>query len=189
MPTIFRQAGIENKAHAILLTIFPNIANLLYTFLGIYLVDRAGRRPLYLVTSLAMVAAMTMLGLVFVFHITGWLVVAIISLAAAPHAIGFGALSWLVISEIFPTRIRAKAMSLCTIAVWLGSFLIVWITPPLFDLSQKLLGVPSGVFFLFGFVSFLSFFFILKMLPETKGKSLEEIGSSWGLALAATREV
>jgi len=150
-----------------------------YTFIAIYFVDKAGRRPLYLICSLAMAVTMSLLGLVFVYRVTGWPVVAILCLTAAPHAIGLGALSWLVISELFPTRIRAEAMSVCTIAVWLGTFVIIYAAPFLFDLSQKLFHVPSGVFFLCAFVSLASFFFLMKMLPETKGKSLEEIGRSW----------
>ena len=181
MPTIYRQAGIEDKAHAILLTIIPNIANLFYTFIAIYLVDLVGRRRLYLLCSLAMTVTMSMLGLVFVLQMNGWPVVAILSLTAAPHAIGFGALCWLVLSEIFPTRIRARAMSLCTAMVWIACFLVTYFTPVLFDLSQRLFNVPSGVFFLCAFVSFISFFFLMKVLPETKGKSLEEIGRSWNL--------
>lgn len=181
MPTIYRQAGIQDKAHAILLTIIPNIANLLYTIVAIYLVDRVGRRPLYLVCALAMTVTMSMLGLVFVVQMSGWPVVAILSLTAAPHAIGFGALCWLVLSEMFPTRIRAKAMSLCTVSVWIACFLVTYFAPVLFDLSERLINVPSGVFFLCALVSLISFFFLLKMLPETKGKSLEQIGRSWNL--------
>jgi SP family arabinose:H+ symporter-like MFS transporter len=179
MPTIYAQAGIEDKAHAILLTIFPNLAGLFFTIIAIYLVDRVGRRSLYLFSALAMTVAMSLLGLVWVIPMRGWPVVAILSLTAAPHAIGFGTLSWVVLSEMFPTRIRAKAMSLCTIVVWLGCFLAVYVTPVLFDLSQKLFNVPSGVFFLFAIVSFISFFFLLRVLPETKGRSLEQIGASW----------
>jgi MFS family permease len=186
MPTIFRQAGIEDKAHAILLTIIPNIANLFYTMIAIYLVDRVGRRPLYLICSLAMTVTMGMLGLVFVLRMSGWPVVAILSLTAAPHAIGLGTLSWVVLSEMFPTRIRAKAMSLCAVFAWLGCFMVVYAAPILFDLSQRLLNVPSGVFFLCALVSFGSFFFLLRMLPETKGKSLEQIGRSWCPASAET---
>jgi SP family arabinose:H+ symporter-like MFS transporter len=179
LPTIYRQAGIGDKAHAVLLTIFPNIGNLLWTLVGIYLVDRVGRRPLYLICALAMTVTMSLVGLVFVFRITGGSVVALLSLTAAPHAIGFGALSWLVLSEMFPTRIRAKAMSLCTIFLWLGSFVVIYLAPILFDLSYRLFSVPSGIFFLCAFVSLISYFFLLKMLPETKGKSLEQIGASW----------
>ena len=182
MPTIYRQAGIQDKAHAILLTIIPNIGNLVYTIIAIYLVDLVGRRPLYLICSLAMSATMSLVGLIFVFRMSGWPVVAVLTLTAAPHAIGLGALSWLVVSEMFPTRIRAKAMSLCTVFLWIASFLVSYIAPILFDLSQRLFNVPSGVFFLCAFVSFISFFFLLKMLPETKGRSLEEIAKSWHAA-------
>jgi SP family arabinose:H+ symporter-like MFS transporter len=118
----------------------------------------------------------------------GWPVVAILSLTAAPHEIGFGTLAWVVLSEMFPTRIRAKAMSLCSIVFWIGNFLVVCVAPILFDLSQRLFNVPSGVFFLFALISFISFFFFLRILPETKGKSLEQIGRSWHAAASATSD-
>ena len=181
MPTIYNQAGIEARADAILWTIIPNIANLIYTVIAIYLVDRAGRRPLYLVCTLAMAVMMGMLGMIFVLGIKGWPVVLILSLVAAPHAIALGALSWLVISEIFPTHIRAKAMSFCTVFLWVACFIVIFAAPPLFELSMKWFGVPSGLFFLCGAVSLFSFFFVLKKLPETKGKTLEEIANVWAV--------
>ena len=144
-----------------------------------YYVDRAGRRPLYLICTIAMTIMMTLLGMVFVLDIRGWPVVLILSLAAAPHAIGLGALSWLVVSEIFPTRIRARAMSFCTLFLWGACWIAILLTPSLFSLSSKLFNVPSGVFFFCALFSFLSFFFVLKLLPETKGLSLEEIAKSW----------
>lgn len=179
MPTIYAQAGIDDPAKAVFWTIVPNIANLIFTIIAIASVDRAGRRLLYLICTLAMTVTMSMLGLIFVFGIQGWPVVLVLSLTAAPHAIGMGALSWLVVSEIFPTRTRALAMSFCAIWLWIGCWIVTFLAPVLFTLSNKLLGVPSGVFFLCALVSFLSFFFILKMLPETKGRSLEEIAKSW----------
>jgi MFS transporter, SP family, arabinose:H+ symporter len=179
MPTIYNQAGIKDAAEAIFWTIIPNFANFIYTIMALYLVDRAGRRLLYLVCTLAMVVAMGLLGMVFTLHIAGWPVVLVLCLTAAPHAMGMGALSWLVISEIFPTRIRAKAMSFCTIWLWIACFGVTYATPKLFEVSQLLIKAPSGVFFLCAFISLLSFFFILKMLPETKGRSLEEIAGSW----------
>ncbi|RKY06359.1 MAG: hypothetical protein DRP56_07565, partial [Planctomycetota bacterium] len=179
LPTILAQAGITDVAQSIKMAIIPNVANMFFTLIAIYYVDRVGRRPLYLICTLAMAITMSMLASVFIFKIMGWPVIAIVSLTAAPHAIGLGALSWLVISEIFPTRIRAKAMSLCTICLWLACFVITFSAPVLFDLSQRLFGVPSGVFFVCAIISLLSFFFVLKMLPETKGRSLEEIAKSW----------
>lgn len=179
MPTIYAQAGITVRSEAIFWTIIPNLANLVYTFIAIYLVDRAGRRPLYLVCTLLMAVMMSVLGLVFVLGIKGWPVVVILSLVGAPHAIAIGGLTWLVVSEIFPTHIRAKAMSFCTVFLWVACFIVIFAAPPLFELSMKWFGVPSGLFFLCGIISLASFLFVLKKLPETKGKTLEEIGDVW----------
>jgi SP family arabinose:H+ symporter-like MFS transporter len=179
MPTIYEKAGIVDAAEALKWTIIPNIASLFFTLIAIYLVDLLGRRPLYLFFAPAMAVATTLLGLVFIFKIQGWPVVVVLCLCAAPHAIALGALSWLVVSEIFPTRIRAKAMSLCTIALWLACFISTYMVPRLFDISEKLFNHPSGVFFLCSVICLISFMYLLKYLPETKGRSLEEIAKSW----------
>ena len=90
MPTIYTQAGITVRSEAIFWTIIPNLANLVYTIIAIYLVDRVGRRPLYLVCTLLMAVMMSVLGLVFVLGIKGWPVVVVLSLVGAPHAIAIG---------------------------------------------------------------------------------------------------
>ena len=110
---------------------------------------------------------------------SGWPVVVILSFSAAPHAIGLGALGWLVISEIFPTRVRAKAMGISAIFLWLGCFAITYSAPVLFDLSKEYFDVPSGAFFLCAGFSIFTFFFVLFMLPETRGRTLEDIAASW----------
>jgi sugar porter (SP) family MFS transporter len=179
MPTIYRLAGIESASDAIYWTIIPYFANLLFTIVAIYLIDWVGRRPLYLVFSLAMAAAMSLLGAMFIWKWEGWPVVLILSLAAAPHAIALGALSWLVVSEIFPTRIRATAMSFCTIFLWLACFSLSTATPTLFKWSTDTFGNPSAVFFGCAGVCVASFLFLLKFLPETKQKTLEEIARFW----------
>ena len=122
---------------------------------------------------------MTLVGLIFVIPIRGWPVVAILSLTGAPQAMGLGLLSWLVISEIFPTRLRALAMGICTIFLWASCWIIVRSAPTLFDWSTSVLGVPSGVFFLCALISALGFLFVFRRLPETKHRTLEEIAKSW----------
>ena len=179
MPTIYRQAGIDNSADAIFWSIIPNIANLLFTIGAIYLIDRVGRRPLYLVFSMVMAVAMALLGMIFIFKWQGWPVVVVLSLAAAPQAMALGALSWLVVSEIFPTRIRAMAMSTCTVFLWLACFALNSVAPTLLAWSERRFGSTSAVFFLFAAICMFSFLLLLIMLPETKKKSLEEIAQFW----------
>jgi len=179
MSTIFQKAGFERATDALYQSILANVANLLFTIVGMLLVDRIGRRPLWIVCSLLMAMATFLLGLLFVLGITGWPILVAVLLCAAAYAVAIGPLVWLLIAEIFPTRIRARAMCVCTINVWLMSFLVTQATPVLFDQFEAWTGSPGGTFWIFSVISLVSFFFGIKWIPETKNRSLEEIAGQW----------
>ena len=115
---------------------------LAYGFMGVMtlvacgLVDRAGRRPLWLVSSLVMIGANALLGLVFYFNFTGIVVLAAVFLCAIPHSFALGPLPWLMMSEIFPTRIRARAVAITTTFIWLVGFLAGYLFPILAEVSR-----------------------------------------------------
>ena len=179
MPTIFQKAGFSAATDALFQSIVPNVGNLIFTFVGLYLVDRVGRRPLWLAGSLLMTVFTAALGVVFATDTVGWLVVLVVSLCALPHAVAFGPLGWLLIAEIFPTRIRARAMGLASLCVWLAAYIANQLTPLMSEFSETTFGNPSATFFLFSGICVVSFFVGLRLVPETKGKTLEEIARFW----------
>ncbi len=179
MSTIFQKAGFERATDALYQSILANVANLIFTIVGMLLVDRVGRRPLWIVCSFLMALATFLLGFLFVRGITGWPILLAVFMCAAAYAVALGPLAWLLIAEIFPTRIRARAMCVCSFVVWVMSFLVTQATPVLFEFFENRTGSAGVTFWIFSVVSFLSFLFGIKWLPETKNKSLEEIAERW----------
>ena len=150
------------------------------------IVDRAGRRPLWIVGSLMMIGADVFLGAVFHFQIVGWPVLAAIALCAIPHSFALGPLPWLMMSEIFPTRIRARAVAVTTTFIWSVGFVASWLFPIIASVSMELIGSIAAVFWLLAAVCVLAAIFGVAWLPETKGKTLEEIGDLWQQQSPAT---
>ena len=113
-------------------------------------------------------------GMVFQFNVTGSVVVLMIFLCAAPHAIGLGPLPWLMMSELYPTRIRAKAVSLSTTFLWVAAFTGPFAFPMLEAASEKMFHTIAGVFWLYAVICLISLVWGWKFLPETKGQPLPE---------------
>ena len=179
LPTLFQQAGYSRASAAIGQNVLIMVGNVLLTLVSISLVDRAGRRPLWLVTSAAMIFCLGAAGLVFQLKMTGAILVVVIFMCEAPHAIGLGPLPWLMMSELYPTRIRARAVSISTTFLWIAGFTGPFAFPTIEAASRKLVGSIAGVFWFYAVICVASFFWGLKMLPETKGRTLEEIARSW----------
>jgi sugar porter (SP) family MFS transporter len=179
LPTLFQRAGYAEASSAIGQNIIVQVANVLLTLIAIRLVDRWGRRPLWLTASAAMSICLLAAGLVFKFQITGPLVLVVIMMCMAPHSIGLGPLPWLMMSEIYPTRIRARAVAISTTFLWLAGFSGPYAFPILDAASRKAIGSGAGVFWLYSMICIFSLLWGLKFLPETKGRSLEDIGKLW----------
>jgi SP family arabinose:H+ symporter-like MFS transporter len=151
----------------------------LATLLACGLVDRVGRRPLWLVGSLVMIGANAFMGWVFYRGLTGPPVLAAMFLCAIPHSFALGPLPWLMMSEIFPTQIRARAVAITTTFIWFVGYVASSLFPVLGDLSTRAIGSIAGVFWLSAGFCVLALVFGLTLLPETRGKTLEEIADSW----------
>lgn len=177
-PTIFQFAGLEEATASIAATVGIGIVNVLVTLVAIWLVDRAGRRPLLLWSVAGMGIAMLILGIGFALEGAGGQVavslgqITAISLIIyiAFFAVGLGPIFWLIISEIYPLSVRGLAMSLATVTNWAANFIIA----ATFLSLANIIG-QAGVFLLYALVALFAWLFIFKLVPETKGLSLEQI--------------
>jgi sugar porter (SP) family MFS transporter len=172
-PTIFQSAGLSSAATSILATAGVGAVNVIMTIVSIRLIDRLGRRQL-LYWSLGGMA-LTLLVLSAAFHAgasgqLGWIAVASVAAFVGFFAIGLGPVFWLLIAEIFPLNMRGRAMSLATVANW-GFNLIVSAT----FLNIVAVAGSAGAFMLYAVLSVLALIFIAMMVPETKGRTLEQI--------------
>lgn len=166
---IFQSAGftLDDVMFNIVVT---GVANLLFTFVAIFAVDRLGRRTLMLIGAGGLAGIYLILGTCYFFEISGWFMVLLVVLAIGFYAMSLGPVTWVLLSEIFPNSIRAVAMSISTFALWIGCFTLTYSFP----LLNVQLG-SDGTFWIYSLICFLGFIFILKKVPETKGKSLETI--------------
>jgi len=179
LPSLFQDGGYPDKADAIFQFFIVYGFMGLMTLVSILLVDRVGRRPLWIGSSLFMFVALVIVGFVFHYSITGILVLVAIFLVVIPHAIGLGPLPWLMMSELYPTRVRAKAVSITTTFLWGAGFVGYFAFPIISGFSNRQFNSIGPVFWLFAGVCILSTIFGLTILPETKGRTLEEIAKSW----------
>jgi sugar porter (SP) family MFS transporter len=173
-PTIIQFTGIDGNTSAILASLGVAVVNIAATLVALRLIDRAGRRTLLIVGVTGMVIALTVLGLAFLGNAGTTFIsaVAIISLMAyvASFAISLGPVFWLMNSEIYPLKVRSKAAGVGTMANWTSNFAISLTFLPLINLLGR-----SGAFWAFAVVGAFTIWFCWRLVPETKGKELEQI--------------
>ena len=168
-PRIFGEAGLGAKT-ALLSSIGIGFINLIFTLIGVYLIDRLGRRKLMLFGSIGYIFSLSMVAISFYLKWTGLAVPGFLFLFIASHAIGQGAVIWVFISEIFPNHLRASGQSFGSSVHWVLAAIIPSMVPILFTSF----GV-GNVFAFFAFMMVFQLLFVLFMMPETKGISLEDV--------------
>lgn len=166
---IFQAAGY-GISDVLMNIVVTGIANLIFTFVAIYTVERLGRKTLMLIGSLGLAGIYTLLGLSYFFEFKGFIMIVFVVLAIGFYAMSLGPITWVLLSEIFPNKVRGVAMAVCTAALWIASFLLTYTFPFL----NSGLGT-GGTFMLYAAICFFGFIFVLRRIPETKGKSLENI--------------
>ncbi len=173
LPEVFQSSG-QGANSAFRQSVLVGVVNLICTGLTIWLVDRRGRRTLLLAGTALQTAALSATGTLHAVHGSSVGILASIMFFVAGHAIGNGAVCWVIISEIFPTKVRGAAMSVATSAIWIFAYL----ANQFFPLMQKRLGT-DGLFFTFAIMAALNFVYVLAVVPETKGYTLEQITAIW----------
>jgi MFS transporter, SP family, arabinose:H+ symporter len=172
---IFESAGAVKNA-AFTSSAWIGLVNLLFTFVAIALVDKAGRKPLLLIGTAVQTLALGLVGWMFHTGSTGTALLACIVAFIAAFAMAMGPISWIICSEIFPNKIRGRAMSVATFTIWSCCYLVAQTFPMLND--NPAIG-PARTFWIYGVVSLVSFLFTMGVVTETKGRTLEEIEANW----------
>jgi SP family arabinose:H+ symporter-like MFS transporter len=173
LPEIFRAAGTATS-DAFFQSVLVSLINLLFTLFALWLVDRAGRKTLIIAGTILQFVSFAFVGWLYHVHGSGLAVLVLVMSFVAGHAFGNGVACWVIISEIYPTKVRGRGMSIATTALWLVGFL----GNQSFPIMQKHLGL-DGTFWLFSAGALLTVVLVAWLIPETKGRSLEEITNSW----------
>jgi len=169
-PRIFESAGLEANT-ALLSSIGIGVVNLLFTLLGVFLIDKVGRKKLMFVGSIGYIISLSLVAAAFFLNWGGLWVPIFLFLFIAAHAIGQGAVIWVFISEIFPNHLRASGQAFGSSTHWVLAAIVPSLVPVLFTSIG-----PGYVFAFFAFMMVLQLIFVIFMMPETKGKTLEELG-------------
>lgn len=172
---IFTTAGV-GIADSFTASTVIGLVNVVFTFVAIALVDKAGRRPLLLIGLVTQVLALGAVGFMFKLGVQGMGLLAAIIVFIAAFAMALGPIPWILCSEIFPTRVRGRAMSLATFVIWTSCYIVAQTFPMLNDSPRV---GPAVTFWVYAACSLLGLLFVIGMVPETKGRSLEEIEKSW----------
>ena len=159
--------GVSDTLFNIVIT---GSVNLIFTLVAMFTVDKWGRKKLMLFGSIGLAINYLLLGTAYFLGIKGIAVLSLVVIAIGIYAMSLAPIVWVILSEIFPNRIRGAAMALATFSLWIACFILTFTFP----LLNKSFGA-AGTFWVYAGICLLGFFFIMKRLPETKGKSLEEI--------------
>lgn len=193
-PKIFLMAGFDGNIAAIWASVAVGAINLLFTVVSLYFVDRLGRRKLYFIGMSGIVLSLLLLGLDFLLvnalgDLGKWLSVILIFFYIAFFAISIGPLGWLIISEIFPQKVRGMGSSIGSLAVWVFNAVVTFtffkivkaFTVPGTELQVggEMIGNPAGAFFFYALIALIGIVWGYYYVPETKGVPLEQIEAFW----------
>ncbi|NQU51165.1 MAG: D-xylose transporter XylE [Bacteroidetes bacterium] len=171
-PRIFESMGAAKDA-SMLQTVAMGLVNVIFTVVAIMTVDKWGRKPLLMVGSIGMAIGMFAIGLLAFMEVIGISTLVFIIIYTASFMMSWGPVCWVLISELFPNKIRGKAIAVAVAMQWAANYFISSTYPAMMEFSS------GGTYWFYGIMSILSFFFVWKLVPETKGKTLEEMENIW----------
>lgn len=166
---IFQSAGYK-VGDVLFNIVITGVANVIFTIVALFTVDRWGRRVLMLVGAGGLAGIYILLGACYYFNVRGFFMIVLVVMAIACYAMSLGPITWVLLSEIFPNKMRGAAMALCTFALWFACCALTYTFP----LLNSSLG-SSGTFWIYAFICVIGFIYFFRVLPETKGKTLENI--------------
>jgi SP family xylose:H+ symportor-like MFS transporter len=176
---IFKGMGMTTNA-SLLQTIIVGAVNLVFTVIAILSVDHFGRKPLQIIGALVMAASMISLGADFWLGGQGMVALVCMLTYTAGFAVSWGPVTWVLLSEIFPNQIRGKAMAIAVAAQWIANYLVSWSFPILDDNPYLVQHFKHGfAYWIYGVMSLLAALFMWRFVPETKGRSLEQMEKLW----------
>ena len=153
--------------------VITGVANVIFTVVALFTIDRWGRRSLMLFGAGSLAVIYLILGTCYYLHVTGFGMVVLVVLAISAYAMTLGPVTWVLLAELFPNRVRGVAMATCTFALWVGCCTLTFFFPPM----NAALG-SSGSFWIYSAICCAGFLYFVRRCPETKGKSLEELEKS-----------
>jgi SP family arabinose:H+ symporter-like MFS transporter len=169
-PVIFQSIG-AGASSAVIQTAIIGGGNLIFTFVAISLIDRLGRKPLLIGGVTGMIVSLTSIAVAFYFRkFEGYLILFLILTYIASFSASLGPVTWVLVSEIFPNKLRSKAMSVSIVSLWLANFLLILVFPVILNRFGG-----AAAFLIFDIMCVILLLFTIFRVPETKGKSLEEL--------------
>ncbi|MCH2128908.1 MAG: sugar porter family MFS transporter [Pirellulaceae bacterium] len=178
-PIILQDAGFADPNDAIFVPVLMFSCSLVCVFIVLYLVERVGRRPILLWGVSAMAVGHLVLAYCFHKPVEGAPIAIALILTAGMSNLSISPLAWVIMAEIFPTRIRGRAMGIATFVLYLSMYLTSRYFPPIQEYSESTYGSPAVMFVALAAICVFGVIFMYVMVPETKGKSLEEIANHW----------
>jgi sugar porter (SP) family MFS transporter len=173
-PKILEEGGLQ-LGEALGGQVIIGIVNVLFTFIALWKIDSLGRKPLLIFGVIGIMISLTSVGLLFYFEVNStFLLMSFILSFIAFFAFSFGPVTWVLLSEIYPLRIRGAAMAMATMAVWVANTFVGQMTPWFLENLK-----PHGTFWFFAACMIPALYLAIKVIPETKGKTLEEIEAYW----------